>query len=94
MAVIAAKQRQEVLESFRQRGALSPATAKTRAELGLERNPAFGLAARGGALVEVGGGRFYLDQQAAARQESRQQSLILWLLAGLMVFLAILLLVG
>jgi hypothetical protein len=94
MAAIGARKRGELFERFRERGALSADTALTREELEVEGNPMFHMEARSGAVVEVAGGRYYLDLEVAARQERSRDRLILGLLAILIVSLVIFWLAG
>ena len=66
-AAVIARRRRKILRAFRDAGALSAETATTRDELGLRRSVVFRRLVRTGVLVDAGSGRYYLDEEAAAR---------------------------
>ncbi len=88
VAVIAAKKREEIFLRFRERAAVSAATALTPEELGLPQRGMFRMQVRKGAVVEVDGGKYYMDEEVVARQQQQRQ----WIILGLMGVLAIALL--
>ncbi len=60
-AALVARKRRIIVRTFVEAGATSPETAKTLDALGLRRNLLIHLLRRRHVLVDVGGGRFYLD---------------------------------
>jgi len=86
VAVIAAKKREELFRRFRDHGAVSPSTARGLDELDLSPRPMFHLQVGKGAIIEVGGGRYYLDELVVARQ-TRWRRRVLLVLAVAVVLL-------
>jgi len=89
VAVIAARRREKIFMQFRQNGAISPATAMTLGELGLSGRSMFRMQVRKTAVVEVGDGRYYLDEETVERQQRRRQ----WLMLALLLII-VLMIVG
>ena len=89
VAVIAAKKRAEIFRRFRERGALSAASALSLEELGLPQGGMFRMQVRRGAVAEVDGGKYYMDEEVVARQQQLRQ----WMILALMGILAVVLLV-
>lgn len=88
IAIIAAKQRQELLDRFRRRGAISASTALTLDELELEDNRMLRMQLREGTVVE-GGGRYHLDLEALEQREYSRGMLITSLMGILVLVLLI-----
>ncbi len=57
----------EVMRTFRDRGALSPETAQTRVELGVRFDSRFNRLAASGVIKTASSGRFYMDEESQAR---------------------------
>lgn len=84
-AVIMAR-RKRYVRAFYGAGALSPGTARSLAEVGQRDTRWFQQMVRQGVFVQVGDGRYYLDQAGWARVVSAQQRAA-FLALGLMLIL-------
>ncbi len=70
---VAARKRRKILAAFRDAGALCAEDARTLEELGLKSSVILRRMVRTGVLVECGGGRYCLDEAAAARAQRRER---------------------
>jgi len=89
-AVIVASTRR-IIRAFRRVEATSPGTAKTLEEIGCRRNLSFRKLERRGVLVEVPGGRYYLDEDAAEEFATYRRTIFLLSLAVALVVFGVLL---
>lgn len=85
VAVIAARKQEQIFCSFRQRAATSAPAALSLEDLGLSHGPMLRMQILKGAVLEVGAGRYYLDEAAVAGQQRRRQ----WVMLGLLVVIAL-----
>ncbi|MDQ6718430.1 MAG: hypothetical protein M3Z17_08810 [Gemmatimonadota bacterium] len=88
-AVIIRKER-ELVELFQSAGAISPATAKTLDDVGVEQAWPLSRLRRRAVVREVGPGRFYVDEEVWVAMRGMRQRIILMLLGlvALVGFLA------
>jgi uncharacterized membrane protein YidH (DUF202 family) len=89
-----AAQRRKILRKFRDHRALSAESARSTAYLGLRQSLLFRRLVRSGVLVACGGARFYLDEEAAERDQFRRSQLALWILAAVMAAVIAVLILG
>ncbi len=89
VVVIAAKKREEIYHRFREREAVSAATALSLEELGLPQGGMIRMQVSKGAVVEADGSQYYMDEEIVARQQQLRQ----WVILALMGILAVVLLV-
>ena len=87
MAAIIAKRRRRIIRAFAEAGATSPESARTPEELKLHGNLLLHVQKLRGVLVEVEGGRYYLDE---AREREvvrlRRRLVLLLLLAAVIIY--------
>lgn len=70
-AGLIARKRRKIIRAFREHGATSPETARSLAEVGLSEGLLLHVMKLRHLIVNVGGGRFYLD---AARERAVERS--------------------
>ena len=87
-AVIIAKER-DLIAHFRLSGALSPASAKSATELGVDRRFAWYALERRGIIRDAGDGRYYFDEPAWLAHRKRRRRAALALLIIMLGVLAI-----
>lgn len=88
-AAIVAARKKRYVRAFYQQGALSPQTAKTIGEVGQSPSRWFQQMVHAGIFVEVGEGRYYLDQQRWDEIQLRQRRAVLIFCALLLVWIII-----
>ncbi len=87
-AVIIAKEK-DLVAHFRRAGALSPATAKSVTELGVETRLAWSILEGRAIIREAGEGLYYLDEPAWVAHQQRRRRIAITLLAIVLVLLAV-----
>ena len=87
-AVLALKRRQ-IIHSYRNVGATSEASARSRRELGIGDSVMFRRLVRRGVIRQVASGHHYLDVEAEARDESRRHGILAVMLVVVAVGLAL-----
>ncbi len=86
--VIIAKEK-HLVEHFRRAGALSPETAKSAADLGVDTRMAWSILERRGIIRDAGEGLYYLDESAwVALRQRRRRLAIVFLVIALVVLAA------
>ncbi len=85
MAAIISKRRRRVIRAFAEAGATSPETAKTPEELKLHGSLIVQAQQLRGVLVEVEGGRYYLDEDRERVVASLRRRLVLLLLLAAVI---------
>ena len=88
VAVIIAKEK-DLVAHFRLAGALSATSAKSAAELGVERRLAWYSLERRAIIRDAGQGRYYLDEPAWLAHRKRRRGVAMVLLVVVLGFLAI-----
>ena len=88
-AAVAARRRRKILEAFREAGALSAEQAVSSRRLGLRASPIFRRLVRSGVLVDCGGERYWLDEQAEARARHMRVQRVALLVAVAVVVLVV-----
>jgi len=92
MAGVLALKRRQLIGAFDRVGATSPATARTRQELGVRDSPMFRRLVRRGVLCSANNGSYYLDRQARARDRRRRLTVMAVVVLVALLGLAIVLL--
>jgi len=87
-AVIMAR-RKRYVRAFYGAGALSPGTARSLAEVGQWDSRFFQQMVRQGIFVQVGDGRYYLDQVRWGQVASLQRRMALFTIGLVLVFIAV-----
>ena len=87
-AIIIAKEK-DLVAHFRRAGALSPTTAKSIMELGVDTRLAWSILERRAVIREAGEGLYYLDEPAWLANQKRRRRIAMTMLVIVLVVLAV-----